>query len=296
MQWFNSLALGLLVLLATGCSGGQSIKTANGLPLAVYHRQLEARAVTVGDWVTIHFLERTAQGDTVAGTFAQGQPLQYQVLSPAYPKAIEEVLLSLQEGDSVVFKLLAEEYYRNQALPAKVTAQDELLFNLKVLKVESEMERNLALQSQVEAQKPIEEEKIKAHLTEREIVGSTKRHSSGLYYFEHWSGKGQPADPGDSIAFFLHGSFLNGNVFDLHDKKPLGFVLGQTRVLPGWEIAFDEILTEGSQYSIILPSHLAYGAKGKDLIPPFTPLRFQIGVKKIVRAKELTAYRQGKRP
>jgi FKBP-type peptidyl-prolyl cis-trans isomerase FkpA len=298
MRWFNKLTSGLLAAMTlAGCGGPAEVKTSSGLALQVYQRQPDVRKVQTGDWVTLHFWQRTLKGDTITNTFAQGKPIAHQVLPPPYPKAIEEVLLALQMGDSAVFTVAAADYYQQgQALPPPVTAQDQLQFGLKVVNVQSEGERRVALQAEAEAQIPVEEAQIQAHLKEREIEGSTKRHPSGLYYFEHWAGKGQPADPGDSIVFFLNATYLNGNTFDLHDKTPLSFVLGRNRVLPGWEIAFNDILTEGSQYSIILPSRLAYGAKGKDLIQPFTPLRFQIGVKQIVRAQDLARYRQGKRP
>ncbi|MCS6969379.1 MAG: FKBP-type peptidyl-prolyl cis-trans isomerase, partial [Bernardetiaceae bacterium] len=70
------------------------------------------------------------------------------------------------------------------------------------------------------------------------------------------------------------------------------FIYGQKPLIPGWEIAFSKFLRKGTQARMILPSHLAFGHKGKDNLPPFVVLVFRMQVVDIIKAKDLPAYRE----
>ena len=70
--------------------------------------------------------------------------------------------------------------------------------------------------------------------------------------------------------------FLDGKVFDssVDRGQPLNFALGQ--VISGWQEAI-KLLNVGGKGTFIIPSHLAYGAKGyPGLIKPNTVLKFDV--------------------
>jgi FKBP-type peptidyl-prolyl cis-trans isomerase FkpA len=279
--------LKLIAFLGFGLFGSCSPKwedNGHGMRYVFHSRGESAGQAVMNDWLTLDYTVRKHSGDTIVTT-TKTAPVEQQLLPPPFPGAIESVLMLVREGDSLEIETQAAVFYPNQKLPGNVQAQDTLHIFLKVKEIRSPEEKQTAIQQQIIAHQKIDEDSIRSYLKTRGLLGAAKRHASGIYYYTHAEGKGIPANVGDSIAFYYHGSYLNGNAFDIQDKEPVGFVLGKKRVLPGWEIAFDEILTEGSQVSIFLPSQLAFGYRGKDLIPPFTPLRFQIGVKNIVRGK-----------
>jgi|GEM_PF-5283069 len=280
--WSWLVASALLWLV--GC-GPKWEDTGHGMKYAFYAQSSKAKKAVLNDWLRIDYTVRKHNGDTVVTTYKTA-PIEQQLLNPPFPGALETVLAKVGEGDSLEVVVSAGLFYPNQELPKNLQADDTLHVFLKIRKVLSPQEKQAGIQKEIMAHVKIDDDSIRANLKTRGLLEAAKKHSSGIYYYVHTEGKGQPANVGDSVAFYYHGSYLNGNAFDIQDKAPIGFVLGKKRVLPGWEIAFDDILTEGSQISIYLPSHLAFGYKGRDLIPPFAPLKFQIGVKAIVRAKQ----------
>lgn len=51
--------------------------------------------------------------------------------------------------------------------------------------------------------------------------------------------------------------------------------------IPGWKDVLSKVGHEGSQIEIITPSQRAYGSKSDSRIPPYSSLKFVIGVEKI---------------
>jgi FKBP-type peptidyl-prolyl cis-trans isomerase FkpA len=285
LSWRGCIAITFCaVFLFSGC-GPKWEDTGYGMRYVFHHRSKEAKLAKLNDWLLMDYTVCKKNGDTITTT-AKASPLEQQLLAPPFPGALETILAKVGEGDSLEIETNVGLFYPNQKLPKNLAVNDTLSIYIKIRSIASPQEKSAAIQKQVAQHLKIDDDSIRACLNTRKILDQAKKHSSGLYYLIHIEGKGEPANVGDSIAFYYHGSLLNGEAFDIQDKTPVGFILGQKRMLPGWEIAFDEILTEGSQVSIYLPSHLAFGYKGKDLIPPFTPLKFQIGLKAIVRAKK----------
>ena len=108
--------------------------------------------------------------------------------------------------------------------------------------------------------------------------------STGLYFMESTKGKGLNPKEGDSVVVHYTGSFLNGTVFgsSLNANRPVGFVLGEKTILPGWNEAVKQ-MKKGSTVTIIIPSSLAFDSlgdfddnKNKYRIPPYCPLKFDI--------------------
>ena len=71
---------------------------------------------------------------------------------------------------------------------------------------------------------------------------------------------------------------MDGSIFDssLRRNLPFEFKIGEGRVIKGWEEAL-KILRVGEKASFIIPSDLAYGARGAGgVIPPNATLIFEI--------------------
>jgi len=58
---------------------------------------------------------------------------------------------------------------------------------------------------------------------------------------------------------------------------PISIPVGKKRVIPGWEEGL-QLLSKGSKAIFILPSKLAYGKQGMEVIKPYTPLEFEVEV------------------
>jgi FKBP-type peptidyl-prolyl cis-trans isomerase len=98
-------------------------------------------------------------------------------------------------------------------------------------------------------------------------------------------GTGATAVSGDTVSVNYIGAFLDGTIFDSSIARgvPLSFQLGASQVIKG----FDQGVTGmkvGGRRLVVIPSDLAYGPQGSSngVIPPNTPLQFQIDLLSIV--------------
>jgi len=108
--------------------------------------------------------------------------------------------------------------------------------------------------------------------------------ASGLTYLITKKGTGPRPKKGDTVVIHYTGMLTNGVKFDSsRDGKPLSFKLGVGQVIKGWDEGIAK-LRVGDHAILVIPSKLAYGAKGAgDVIPPDAMLIFVV---EIVDVKE----------
>ena len=234
--------------------------------------------------------------DTIADTyrFAE-QPLYRKAEFPKYKGAPEEALVLLHAGDSIHLFVEANKKYRVEPLPKGINIKPDtrIEYQIKVIDV-------LTPPQYAEAKIEEERENLKKFLAKekRERGVTYKKHPSGIYYhieaYQQNREALKPARIGDEITLHYIGRFLGGIGFDRSiypndpsKNKPIEFVLGKRRVIPGWEMLLSSVLVEGDQADIIIPSRYAFGKEGqpKLKVPPFTPLRFKLKVLDIERGK-----------
>ncbi len=111
---------------------------------------------------------------------------------------------------------------------------------------------------------------------------NVQRTASGMYYQILREGDGLSPTATSKIKADYEGKLLDGTVFDSSYKrgKPLEFKLNQ--VIRGWQEAL-QLLKPGGKGIFLIPSRIAYGAKGfGHEIPPNAPLIFTV---ELVEAK-----------
>lgn len=101
---------------------------------------------------------------------------------------------------------------------------------------------------------------------------------SGLYILDVREGEGEEAVSGDAVVVHYTGWLPNGMKFDSSRDRaePFTFVLGEGRVIPGWEEGVAGMKV-GGQRRLVIPPHLGYGPIGAgDVIPPDATLVFDV--------------------
>lgn len=96
-------------------------------------------------------------------------------------------------------------------------------------------------------------------------------------------GTGQKAEKGKKLTVHYTGKLEDGKVFDstYNKNRPFSFVLGQGKVIPGWEIGI-EGMKEGGKRKLTIPSQLGYGESGvRGMIPPNATIVFEIELIKV---------------
>ena len=105
-------------------------------------------------------------------------------------------------------------------------------------------------------------------------------------------GNGRAIKKGDVAYVFYAAALPNGQVFDTNQgKQPVGFLVGEGNLIAGLEKVLPGV-REGTEIIVDVPAHMAYGEKGvkikdKEIVPPNTPLRFDILVVKVMSKEEL---------
>ncbi|MDR2813808.1 MAG: FKBP-type peptidyl-prolyl cis-trans isomerase [Prevotellaceae bacterium] len=97
----------------------------------------------------------------------------------------------------------------------------------------------------------------------------------------------KPEKFGDVMHITYEGFFLNGAKFDSNGKdgQPFRYVRGQQWQLVAGLVTALASMSEGESATFIVPSPLAFGAKGlADIVPPFTPVIYEIEVQKVTNA------------
>jgi len=97
-------------------------------------------------------------------------------------------------------------------------------------------------------------------------------------------GKGAAAKTGDTVKVHYTGTLLNGSKFDSSRDRnePFEFKLGAGMVIKGWDEGVVGMKV-GGQRKLTIPSEMAYGKSGHPpVIPPDSPLVFEIELLEIV--------------
>jgi len=102
----------------------------------------------------------------------------------------------------------------------------------------------------------------------------------GIYYVILEEGEGEFAQPGDSIGLSYIGFFPESNsIFDAseywYEDGIWKFTYLSTDLIPGLNNAIN-LLNKGAAGLFLIPSDLAYGSSGSDVIPPYSPIVFEL--------------------
>lgn len=152
-----------------------------------------------------------------------------------------------------------------------------------------------ALQAGIDAEKQEIEKKAQA---QKELLSKYQDEAtstpSGLMYIVLHEGSGPKPEIGQTVEMHYAGYLLDGTIFDTSVKEtaqengiynpqrepyaPFPVEVGpQARVIEGWKEAIS-MMKVGDKYKLIIPPHLAYGARGAGggLIPPNATLVFDV--------------------
>jgi FKBP-type peptidyl-prolyl cis-trans isomerase len=127
------------------------------------------------------------------------------------------------------------------------------------------------------AKREAEEKRKQQELFDQASAGYEET-ASGLRYKILQEGDGKQATKGAKVSVHYKGQLLDGTVFDssYKRKQPIDFQVGIGQVIPGWDEGI-LLLKVGDKARFVIPSELAYGARGAGgVIPPNAILIFDV--------------------
>jgi hypothetical protein len=204
--------------------------------------------------------------------------------------SLEARLMTLSQGDSVGFvmpaKVFAASFISHPALKG-VAASEPLRVNVRVLRV---VEADIILDDGYEkfCADYLDYEARLINLYLRQHAGFNKTGDIWKKRKKQGNGK-KPEKFGDVMHITYEGFFLNGTKFDSNGKdgQPFRYVRGQQWQLVAGLVKALATMSEGESATFVVPSALAFGAKGlADIVPPFTPVVYGIEVQKVANVSK----------
>ena len=106
---------------------------------------------------------------------------------------------------------------------------------------------------------------------------------SGLKYQMLTEGTGAQPTTSSSVSVHYSGWLTDGTPFDfvVPPGEPLDF--GVTQVIKGWTEGL-QLMKEGGKALLVIPPDIAYGPRGKPVIPPNSTLVFLVELLKVIRS------------
>jgi len=282
------------ILLATALMAGTQSCTAqkndgfktneNGLQSKVITKGKGTTLPKVGDFGEMHV--RFKIGDsTLINTFEMnnGEAVTQQFQQATMKGDLMEGLLTMHEGDSVVFRMLMDTLAERskQPKPQWAKAGDYATWEVKMLSIKTKEQLEKEQKEKELAQMQTDDQLIQEYLKKQGLTNAQKT-ESGLYYVMLSEGSGAAPKAGQQATVNYTGTTLDGEKFDSNvdpafkHVEPFVFAIGTRQVIKGWDEAAT-LLKKGGKATFILPSHLAYGPRAAGpQIPPYSVLVFDI--------------------
>ncbi|QQL49005.1 FKBP-type peptidyl-prolyl cis-trans isomerase [Mucilaginibacter ginkgonis] len=298
----NFMFLALALAGLASCNGGFK-KGDSGLLYDIVDDK-SGPLIKPKDFVSLNLIAKTDADSVMYSTYDVGRPAVMSMPEKIANKGdLYSALVMMSEGDSAVVKVNADSLFKKNARPPGFKGK-YIVYDIKVNKVISKgTMSDQIFSAKIEDYFKVESTKAKA-AEPGKIAKYIKDHNinatktdSGLYYQITKPGSGPLPAKGDTVLVNYTGRFLNGKVFDTSIKevaqkekvfnpmapyKPAPIPVGTGRVIPGWDQGL-LLLNKGAKATFVIPSNLAYGERGMQVIPPFSPLAFEVEVMDIIK-------------
>ncbi|WP_207428138.1 FKBP-type peptidyl-prolyl cis-trans isomerase [Pedobacter sp. SYSU D00535] len=301
MKLKNIIAVLLLVasVQAFGQSNAGMQRMTNGVLYRIYTKNDNPK-IKLNDVITFNFVQKTDKDSVLFSSFEAGRPAQIQVQESKNIADLMTVFPLLAATDSALIKVPTDSLFKGaeDQRPPFFPKGSYLSFVLKIEKVQS-LEEAMAEQQKVMNEMKSQEAAALAKYAAGSSTKFTATNSGLRYAIARPSVKAKPMK-GDTVLVNYIGRTLNGKLFDTsieaeakkagleqpgRNYEPISVVVGQGQVIPGWDEGL-LLFNEGAKGSLLIPSDLAYGARGAgEDIAPFSPLLFDVEIVKVKRVK-----------
>jgi FKBP-type peptidyl-prolyl cis-trans isomerase FkpA len=296
----NLMFLAFAALGLASCNGG--FKKGNGGLLYDIHVDKGGAKIKEGDFVSLNLIAKTDGDSVLMSTYEQGRPILTLLQKAQSGGDIFAGVKLLAEGDSATIKTNIDSMYKKGMRRPPLKGK-YVVYEIKIEKVipkgklaDTTFNNRISsyMKDQAEVFKKAEPAKLKKYIDDNKLTVTTT--PSGLNYVITKPGVGDKPAVGDSAEVFYVAKFTNGKVFETNIKevaqkektfnpmqqyKPIHIPIGVKGVIPGWDEGL-MLLNKGAKATFVIPSKLAYGEQGYQVVQPYTPLVFDVEMVSII--------------
>ena len=189
----------------------------------------------------------------------------------------------MHKGDSASFIVRIDStfhtFFNLPQMPPQFKTDDVMRFDVKVLdfysiEVFTNNRINMIKESYPEETAQADND-LKTYLKNKGI--DTEPQPAGFYYVSSSMGDGNSPKPGDTVKVHYVLRLTDGKQLESSYEvgEPIEFVLGEGRVIPGWDKGI-QLMSKGEKGTLYIPFYLAYGPTGSGPIPAFSTLEFDV--------------------
>ncbi len=235
-------------------------------------------SVTFGDSLIFHNFDKPAS--PMFGAMAQNR---------AFKGDLIDGLFLMKEGETFTFAFAYDSIKKVQQVPSFFKENEYAYYKVEVTKAQSleefQKEQDSIQKEQMrinDSLQLVEMDRVLEYLSNNQISNIP---FDNIYYKKLSSGSGEKPQANDQVKVHYTGKFLDGKVFDssIPRNEPLSFTIGKGQMIKGFEIGV-KLMQKGEKAVIVIPSSLAYGARQRGEIPPYSPLVFELELVDIIPA------------
>ena len=302
---FQSFLFLLVIVLVVSCSSSSNENdrfngfeyAGNGVYRQVHYRGNNKPVWQDSDWVTVRMDYRLKDTVLYSSKNSSGDSLTFAMMTPMFKGDLYEGIKTMGVGDSVTFVVVADSFFLKTAhlteLPSFVRPGSPMYFDVKLMGHYTEKEYEALLKKKKKEQRQIEIEKLDNYLKENKIAINPT--ASGLYFIPIEKGSGRKPEKGEMCRVYLEVKQLDGTLlFNNFDKDPLDVEYGKHFDTQGFQEGLG-MLREGGKATLILPSPIGVGEKGREGVPPFTTIVYTVKLDKLRTVDEVKKERAEKK-
>ncbi len=259
-------------------------KTKSGLFYKFHERNPDSAKVSINDILTVEMTYKVR--DTVIFNSKDiKRPMQFPLTASIFRGDFYEGIAMMHKGDSASFQCPADsvvlKILKAKRVPEFIKPGEMMLINVRLKNFYTPEQFN------IEKKKFLEEMKIRGNMLlsiykqENNVV--VEPEESGLVVIHLQKGNGKTPARGQKVKLHYMGTFTDGTKFDSSYERdePFEFTIGMNEVVPGFEEGIQKMRV-GGKARFVLPGDIAYGERNVGIIPPHTPLIFEVELLEIL--------------
>ena len=281
----------LIITVIFSCSndGLSGFSTAdNGTQYKVHYRGNDTTKALETEIVTIELAYRL--GDSVLfSSNSINEPMRFPISKPVFKGDLYDALKLMGSGDSLTVVIVADSFYLKSAnltkLPEFVEPGSNFYYDIKLVSHISNAEYQKELNEIRKEDERNEKILLQNYLNDNKIdVIPT---ISGLYFIPIEKGRGMKPDTGNMCQIYLSVKQLDGTeLYSNFGDRALDVEFGKEFDTKGFMEGLGMLKT-GGKAQLIVPSWIGVGATGREVVPPYTTLIYEVKLEAIRSLEEV---------